>query len=270
MRRIIAVLLILIIPAVTVFARTPSEWQKEIEQAEQRIREYEIEKEQKDSRVLWWLGGIGLSSVVFLGGAFMVSEDDPVLVNIGTIMGIGGLLGGTASGGGLLVNILNTIGLNNRIDSAQDTIETSKQRIENYEIRQQTGSPILITDFDLSEQNSADGVDLYVEFDNLSDRTLKYVRFAADIYNAVNDKVTDEIRRDTEGLFEITGPFEPNTKAFYANFENAYYGPTIEYAKITKLQVQFMDDSLYETDNLNDIEQIVLDENYGTVNSEQN
>lgn len=92
-----------------------------------------------------------------------------------------------------------------------------------------------------SEPNSAGGVDLHINFTNVSNKTIKYIYLTAVAYNAVNDPVYCEIRGESSRGGKYTGPLEPGCSTGDIYLDCLWYNSTIKYAKITDVSVEFMD-----------------------------
>jgi hypothetical protein len=109
------------------------------------------------------------------------------------------------------------------------------------EIRQ-AGLPVIVT-VKTDRPNSASGVDLHVQFRNISDKTIKYFDFTAQPFNAVGDAQTCSIRRNTIFNGRDTGPFAPNAESMTGYFDSAWYNSTIVCAKLKTIEITFMDGS---------------------------
>lgn len=93
-----------------------------------------------------------------------------------------------------------------------------------------------------SEPNSAGGVDLYLKWKNVSDKTVKYAHFACDLYNAVDDRVSCELRNHYTFRGKITGPIDPGT--IYGDntyWDTAWYNNSGKYPKIIEIELEYMD-----------------------------
>lgn len=67
------------------------------------------------------------------------------------------------------------------------------------------------------EINSAGGIELSFRAKNNSGKEINYIRFYVDLYNAVDDKIEDEIKDTSSVYVEITGPIASGKSA---NFED--------------------------------------------------
>lgn len=93
-----------------------------------------------------------------------------------------------------------------------------------------------------SKPNSAGGVDLQIVWKNNSDKIIKYVFFAVDPYNAVNDKVRSEIGGTSTFNGRETGPFKKGEGGNgNARWENAWYNSTIKTVKLISVDIEYMD-----------------------------
>ena len=100
--------------------------------------------------------------------------------------------------------------------------------------------PIIeITRITTDEPNSAGGVNLNISWENLSKKTIKYIKFGVDPYNRVNDPVACEITGDVRKYCESVGPHDPGATES-ATWENVWYNNTIVRAKIEDITITWM------------------------------
>lgn len=123
---------------------------------------------------------------------------------------------------------------------------------EQYADRKEAGHPLVIRQAYTKTPNSAGGVDVFIDFVNLSDKTVKYVNWTAIPYNAVGDKVRGEISRRSEVKFLKTGPISPyeGTRGYW---ETLWYNYSIICMEITRLSIEYMDGSKKTYANRNSI-----------------
>ena len=106
----------------------------------------------------------------------------------------------------------------------------------------------------VDEINSAGGVDMKIAWENASLKTIKYVYFTVEAYNAVDDKVYCEIGDHNEFTGYSTGPFESGyTNLIYDEWEdkysvdtyweNCYYNSDIRYFLLTNIRIVYMDNT---------------------------
>lgn len=114
----------------------------------------------------------------------------------------------------------------------------------------------------VSEVDSAGGVDLKVSYNNTSDKTINYITFTVEVYNAVGDIVSDEITDKSIFNLKETGPIGPgggsikSTKYEYkrgeakevdvyygTTWENVLYNKTAKKIVITGILIEYSDDS---------------------------
>lgn len=116
--------------------------------------------------------------------------------------------------------------------------EKEKQKIE--EIK----SSVKVTKVWTDTPNSAGGVDLYINWKNLSDKVIKYAYFTVVPYNSVNDIVTCTIRDYADFQAQAdNGPYskgQGNTGTGYY-WENAWYNHSIKGAKLKSVRIIYMD-----------------------------
>lgn len=122
--------------------------------------------------------------------------------------------------------------------------EQEKNNSENAEVKEEIDYKkyMQLLSVNISEPNSAGGIDLYIKWKNTSDKTIKYIYFTCALYNAVDDMVEDTISRDYLFTGQITGPIEPGTVyGENKHWQNAWWNNSGKYAKITEVKVEYMD-----------------------------
>ena len=120
-----------------------------------------------------------------------------------------------------------------------------------------------------SSPNSAGGVDCHIIWKNLSEKTVKYVRFKVVPYNKVNDRVKGKYDYNDNGAktVKVTGPVK--SKQIYGNgtyWDCLWYSWTIDYMLITGIEIEYLDGSIISTSDINIIQKLVIHENQ-TVNN---
>lgn len=107
-----------------------------------------------------------------------------------------------------------------------------------------------------SNPDSAGGVELYINFTNMSDKTIKYVRFGVQLYNAVDDVVECKYNDALFGVYYCrdTGPYEKGeglsgTSWYWGDF----YNWDIDHAELVSVEIEYMDGTEIEIDG-DDIE----------------
>lgn len=130
------------------------------------------------------------------------------------------------------------------LQKTQDEQEQESKKIE--EIK----SSIKVTKVWTASPNSAGGVDLYVNWKNLSDKVIKYAYFTITPYNSVNDTVTCTIRHYSSFTAQDEGPYNKgqgtNGSGYY--WENAWYNHSIKGAKLQSVRIMYMDGSSLDID----------------------
>ena len=135
--------------------------------------------------------------------------------------------------------------------------------------------------------NSADGVNLYITWENESTKEIKYITFAVQLYNKVNDPIVCQIRKNPLEYVQQVGPV-PQGKGMYTSartdaygyaaifkdervsfdqfkedkangwaeqrWDTVWYNSSAHYAKVVGVEIEYMDGSMYSCQ-----EQSVLD-----------
>lgn len=107
--------------------------------------------------------------------------------------------------------------------------------------------PVIITAANISVPNAIDGVTFLVSWANTSTKSIKYVKFEAQPYNAVGDPVRCDVRKAGRREFTCTGPFNPgypDGSIFDGfKFRHAWYNGSIRCVEIVACEVIYMDNS---------------------------
>lgn len=88
----------------------------------------------------------------------------------------------------------------------------------------------------LSTRNEVNGVKVFHDYYNCSEKEIKYITFTYVPYNPVDDAV----EKAANG--KLTGPIPPKHKS-YVTWENMWYNATVTKVVLTQILVQFMDGS---------------------------
>lgn len=136
-------------------------------------------------------------------------------------------------------NITRDISAQNVLNATEEVNHEQEKDINAKEI-------IRIKSIATSEPNIAGGVDLSIDWINMSDRVIKYITFTAYPINAVGDIVECTIRTQNKGQFkgQETGPINKGegSKKDYV-FANAWYNNTIVKAFLMQVDIEYMDGS---------------------------
>lgn len=158
-----------------------------------------------------------------------------------------------------------------KTDPVYDTVAKFNSRIKIY------GTSIYV--------DSAGGVSVYLTWENKSEKEIKYMYFRVELYNRVNDLLDCDISGKTSMVVRQTGPI-PYGKGSYSGkfvytrtaqkhfipgtisrdeydsdkdngwaeqyWDNVWYNSTAHYIKITGIQIEYMDGTIYK----------MLDENF--------
>lgn len=92
--------------------------------------------------------------------------------------------------------------------------------------------------------DSAGGVELYFNFQNNSDREIKYIDLDVALYNAVKDEIADTITGEKRYPIQYTGPLSPNSSTGEFTGLWKFYNPNFSGTlKFTNVTVTYMDGS---------------------------
>lgn len=90
--------------------------------------------------------------------------------------------------------------------------------------------------------NFLGGIEPYLKIVNPSDKTIKYIRFKATFYNAVNDQIYSDIGGYSYVNYTITGPIGPWDWEGY-EMETGFWNSTTAKMHIGSVEVEYMDGS---------------------------
>ncbi len=103
---------------------------------------------------------------------------------------------------------------------------------------------IRVTRVSFSSPDSAGGVELYFNFVNNSEKTIKYVTFGVTFYNSVGDVAKCKYKKDTINYCTETGPYEKGEGLSGTNwYWGDYYNWEIASCELVYLNIEYMDGS---------------------------
>lgn len=119
--------------------------------------------------------------------------------------------------------------------------------------------PLVVKWLSPSLPNSAGGVNLHPNIENISDKTIKYLDFTVTPFNSVGDQAYSEIRNESTKSLRMTGPYKSgyDTTGFFESFTETYFANTwynyqIRCVEIDDITITFMDGAsiYYDKSNL--------------------
>lgn len=96
----------------------------------------------------------------------------------------------------------------------------------------------------LSSPNSAGGCDYSFYYTNKSNKTIKYLTWNGSVYNAVDDRVSCDIRHTSSVGGRDTGPVEFDERGG-GSWSNVIYNYSADRVKLFSIYIQYMDGSTY-------------------------
>ncbi len=126
--------------------------------------------------------------------------------------------------------------------------EAERERMERFlQPYNENGSGISLFRFEITEVNSAGGVEVLFRFGHLlRDKTIKYVTITASVYNAVGDKVIDRISGDNYFKMRLTGPIDfTGVWETYTSTEPVFYNYNAKCLQLTNLRIDYTDGTNY-------------------------
>jgi hypothetical protein len=124
------------------------------------------------------------------------------------------------------------------IDSAARGEKLYKEKVEKLIDK---SIPIFISAYSI-KMDSANGIDISIDFENISDKTIKYVDFEVTPYNRVDDIAYSEIDHSSKKTIQFVDYVEPFFRK-NSSWRGVWYNPTISYIKINSVKVTFKDNT---------------------------
>jgi ribosomal protein L30/L7E len=151
---------------------------------------------------------------------------------------------------------------NDRQKEIDDSLKVLRQKYIEDSLRldetEKFKKSIEIINYFTSKPNSVGGVDCNIIWKNISEKTIKYVNFTVIPYNEVNDPVKGQIDFGEGGkTLSVTGPVKMNQVYGRDTYwGTVWYNSSINYMKIIKIEILYLDDTSISTSDLDIIEQL--------------
>lgn len=131
-----------------------------------------------------------------------------------------------------------------KLEKANEAYNALKQEADEIAAIEKARSIIRVTKVAVSPPDTAGGVELYFNYINNSEKTIKYVDFGVTFYNAVGDIVKCRYKNSTVNWCRDTGPHatgqgHAGTWGYWGDF----YNSTIKTAKLVSLEIIYMDET---------------------------
>ena len=117
-----------------------------------------------------------------------------------------------------------------------------KIKIKNTKKEKEKMSTIEVGKVLTTTQEISNAVKVFHEYYNAGEKEIKYITFSYVPYNSVNDMVACTASGKIEVSGKLTGPIPPKHKS-YVTWETMWFNPTVTTAVLTKIHVQFMDNT---------------------------
>jgi hypothetical protein len=105
--------------------------------------------------------------------------------------------------------------------------------------------------------NSAGGVAVELEFENISDKTINSIIFSITPYNEAGKPVACDVRLGTCSVLKATGPFRPGTH-YSRSWENVWYSRNISCLRVDSVTVRYLDDATQMINKTQELNTIVI------------
>lgn len=121
-------------------------------------------------------------------------------------------------------------------------------------IRNNSNFPVLIHKVSIIGPSSVSGYKIYIDFEVLTQKTIKYLNAQVEFFNRVGDKISDTVRHNDEFSLTHTGPynygFRSNETVPFTVYLNA-----LGCVYLTEIKIDYMDGTsdLMQTSDINKI-----------------
>lgn len=135
-----------------------------------------------------------------------------------------------------------------KIEEANKKLNEIRVAEQKAKAKQDAQNTIKINKIWVSSPDSAGGVEVHISYTNKSSKTIKYFNFGFELLNGVGDVVTDGVgfgyRNEKVQWGGDTGPYGPgHTENGYNKYWGKYYNTTIKSARLTNVEIEYMDGS---------------------------
>ena len=108
------------------------------------------------------------------------------------------------------------------------------------------------------EPNSAGGVTIDIDFQNISGKTMRGVVFTVTAYDENGNKIIGEVNKKNETDLTAEGYFRSDGEHYSRNWENVWYSSTIKYIQVNAVAITYLDDSTRIINNPDDLYKMAI------------
>jgi hypothetical protein len=105
--------------------------------------------------------------------------------------------------------------------------------------------------------NSAGGVGVEIQFENVSDKTIGSIIFSVTPYNEAGKSVACDVRHGTCSVLKATGPFRSDTQ-YSRTYQNVWYSSAISCLQVDSITVRYLDDTTQMINKSQELNKIVI------------
>ena len=103
------------------------------------------------------------------------------------------------------------------------------------------------------EPNSAGGVTVDIDFQNISGKTIRSIVFTITPYDENGNQITGEVNPKSETELTAEGYFRSDGGYYSRNWENVWYSATIKYLQVNTVAITYLDDTTQSIKNPDDL-----------------
>ena len=138
----------------------------------------------------------------------------------------------------LLLFVLLIVGCAPQFGTVTPEVKSYMEELKSQDV------PFMIVGMGSKQPNSIGGVDIYVIPRITTPKTIKYIYFEVDPYNAVGDIQTSEVGWTSTKSMKVTGPISWGDKPSQWSWDTVWYNHSIHCIELLSVVVEYMDGSL--------------------------
>jgi hypothetical protein len=108
------------------------------------------------------------------------------------------------------------------------------------------------------EPHSAGGVTVDIDFQNISNKTMRRVAFTITPYDEKGIQIAGENNKNSETELTAEGYFRSEGGYYSRNWENVWYSSTIKYLQVNAVTITYLDDSTLTISNPDDLYKMAI------------
>ncbi len=108
------------------------------------------------------------------------------------------------------------------------------------------------------DPNSAGGVTVDIDFQNLSGKTIRRIVFTVIPYDKTGNQITSDVNNRSATELEAEGYFRSDSGYYSRNWDNVWYSTAIKYIAVTAVAITYLDDTTQVINNPDDLYKMAI------------